>query len=482
MRGKPADNLSTRGRPSAATALMVALAAVAVLAGCTEDSYFGGDNDGVEACENGKTRCRNEAVETCKDGSWKQTEVCTPGFQICSMVGSTAMCVANASCTDGKKNQSETDVDCGGGYCPACDTGKSCKNDSDCKSKVCVGGVCKVCRAGEGGCLGNFVRVCKPDHSGWKKIATCDPVKGEVCNPKTTSCEPSKPIGGPSATGKYYLYSMLKSGDSAFKGGYDVDSYVETIGDNEVNYLYVNRSTQLDVYKVKGIDSDGDGTFEPHQHPENPDKKGPVEERQLEFVKTYSNVKLGQPSVGEIYALKDRIMFLRREGTSYPGTYNLYEFVFATGKTNTLFKGNPKLPMCVLGYDKTNKRWYGGWNSSVRRVYALYPGQGGWAVEFDYPNLAGSHMDGLEVVFDPKKKVPYVYVSDMTSDFLAQYFYDTATRQWVQKNVFEYKETEMQYVEGMGFGAFQHFWATSGKAVYEVGGGDLQKYVGPQIE
>ena len=55
---------------------------------------------------------------------------------------------------------------------------------------------------------------------------------------------------------------------------------------------------------------------------------------------------------------------------------------------------------------------------------------------------------------------------------------DKTTGKWVQKNVFEYKEDQNQYVEGMGFGAFQHFWITSGKALYEVGGGDLQEYVG----
>jgi hypothetical protein len=34
-------------------------------------------------------------------------------------------------------------------------------------------------------------------------------------------------------------------------------------------------------------------------------------------------------------------------------------------------------------------------------------------------------------------------------------------------------------VEGMGFGAFNHFWATGGYSLYEVGGGDLTTYVEP---
>ena len=30
------------------------------------------------------------------------------------------------SCTDGEQDGTETDVDCGGGACPACDNGKVC--------------------------------------------------------------------------------------------------------------------------------------------------------------------------------------------------------------------------------------------------------------------------------------------------------------------------------------------------------------------
>jgi hypothetical protein len=31
----------------------------------------------------------------------------------------------------------------------------------------------------------------------------------------------------------------------------------------------------------------------------------------------------------------------------------------------------------------------------------------------------------------------------------------------------------------MGFGALEHFWATSGTYLYEIGGGDIQKYLSP---
>jgi hypothetical protein len=324
------------------------------------------------------------------------------------------------------------------------------------------------------------VRVCKSDSSGWDTLATCDPAKGEVCDASTQKCEKVQVTGKATPTGTYYLFSMFKKGESEFKGGYDVDSYVDVVEGAETNYIYVNNNSKLDVYKVELVDSDKDGKLEPHQHPMNPKETGPIEERKLTFLKTYPNVTLGQQSRAEIYAQKDRIRFIKKDPSD--SAPNIYEYIFATGKTSLVIKGNPKIPLVLLGFDGRDDRWYGGYDRTIRRVYSYYPDGGGWAIEFDYPNLAGSHQDGMEVVMDPKEKVSYVYVSDMTSDFLAQYYRDETTGKWVQKNVFEYQETENQHVEGMGFGAFQHFWATSGAAVYEVGGGDLQKYVGPDIK
>ena len=46
------------------------------------------------------------------------------------------------TCNDNIKNGLETDVDCGGGICAACASGKVCGALSDCVSKVCVMGKC----------------------------------------------------------------------------------------------------------------------------------------------------------------------------------------------------------------------------------------------------------------------------------------------------------------------------------------------------
>jgi hypothetical protein len=46
------------------------------------------------------------------------------------------------TCSDGVQNGTETDVDCGGGSCAACDDGESCAVNGDCTSGLCSGGVC----------------------------------------------------------------------------------------------------------------------------------------------------------------------------------------------------------------------------------------------------------------------------------------------------------------------------------------------------
>ncbi len=46
------------------------------------------------------------------------------------------------NCTDGLKNQDETDVDCGGLNCGACEDTQNCLTDTDCSSKLCTDNIC----------------------------------------------------------------------------------------------------------------------------------------------------------------------------------------------------------------------------------------------------------------------------------------------------------------------------------------------------
>ena len=85
--------------------------------------------------------------------------VCSDGKSFCNLHQKCVICTVNAgcaagtscheeggcvSCTDGVRNGTETDVDCGGPCMPCADT-KVCVLDKDCTSTKCDNGVCISC-------------------------------------------------------------------------------------------------------------------------------------------------------------------------------------------------------------------------------------------------------------------------------------------------------------------------------------------------
>ncbi len=61
------------------------------------------------------------------------------------------------SCTDGVLNGDESDVDCGGGTCPACSAGDDCTAGADCESGICTDDVCVAPECGDGVVRGDEV-------------------------------------------------------------------------------------------------------------------------------------------------------------------------------------------------------------------------------------------------------------------------------------------------------------------------------------
>lgn len=59
-------------------------------------------------------------------------------------------CPPGPTCTDGVKNGTETDIDCGGGTCPPCGTDKACQAARDCASGVCTNQVCQAATCTDG--------------------------------------------------------------------------------------------------------------------------------------------------------------------------------------------------------------------------------------------------------------------------------------------------------------------------------------------
>jgi hypothetical protein len=420
---------------------------------CTDDSC------------NPKTGCVHTFnVAPCDDGdACTKNDACAAG--VCSP-GAAVVCVVLDQCHAAGVCVPAT------GECPnppmpdgtPCDDGDPSTIDD-----VCTGGACAgvVCKAGTFHCNCNQVLKCDPGPPAkWVPMAPdllCSVASNQRCDAATGTCKALTVTGSNVPTGTYYQYATFTTGNSVFKGGYDVASF----GEN----LYVNRDgSNLDVYKVVLVDPLGD----PDQHPNNPKSPGPMVGRTLTLVATYTKAgdkaPLGPASTAEMYATADALFSL---GPTRNG--DVTQWLFADHTTKVVADSLTSFPLSHLGYGGIDKAWYGS-NETARRVYSFCPGKQLWVPEFQYPDLTGGHMDGLEVVWSSLMGFEYVYVSDMTSDFLGQYRRD-ANGGWVQENLFKYSDVTGSAVEGLGFGTFKHFWATGGSTLYEIGGGDLGMYI-----
>jgi len=418
-------------------------------------------SDAPVKCTPGTKSCSGLTPQFCEaDGTWTQDTACAYACKDGTCYGS---CLPGTDqCKLGKTQACGTDAEWG----PKTDCEFGCDTNGKCRT---------ACNAGEFHCNGNEVQQCDPGPPAkWvpkSPATTCAASTGQTCDDKTGTCVSCPLIGSTTPTAEYYQYAVFATSGGVFKGGYDVTSY----GD----FIYVNRSsTFIDVYKVTLLDSDGDGKLEPNQHPSNPKETGPIETRQLDFVQSYAksgdNAPTGPASTSSLRALSNTE--IHSLGPTKNGSVTRYDFA---SKANTVIlqPSAASLTFSFFGYGADEKVWYAA-NESGRRVYSFHEPTKAWTVEFCYPDLAGSHMDGMDVVVSPKTGIQYVYVSDMTSDFIAQYRRDDA-QGWVQEALYKYADTTSSSLEGFGFGALKHFWATSGTYLYELGGGEIQEDLEP---
>ncbi|MBK8253578.1 MAG: hypothetical protein IPK82_13035 [Polyangiaceae bacterium] len=101
----------------------------------------------ADSCSNGSPQSSPEAMGTqCAGGVCNDAGVCVECLSDADCPANEPTCDVGANncvpatCTDGDKNGTETDVDCGGGVCSPCDVGDDCQQGSDCTSGVCGGG------------------------------------------------------------------------------------------------------------------------------------------------------------------------------------------------------------------------------------------------------------------------------------------------------------------------------------------------------
>jgi hypothetical protein len=114
---------------------------------CTTDGCSAGVGTHVPLAAG--TACSTSGGKVCS-AAGKCVE-CVQGSDCASMVckASTNTCTT-AACNDMVKNGAETDVDCGGGTCPACGFNKGCLVSTDCVGQSCVNAKCAAtCTDGE---------------------------------------------------------------------------------------------------------------------------------------------------------------------------------------------------------------------------------------------------------------------------------------------------------------------------------------------
>jgi hypothetical protein len=356
---------------------------------------------------------------------------------------------------------------CHDGVAVECDGAGNVLSSDECIPDICVQGAgCVTCLEGQYHCSGPRVMSCNADANPphWTEIDVCNPQSNEACDVASGGCIPAVIIGTNIPTGSYFQYADFHTGGTAFTGGYDVGGF-----DDKLYVSNYNFGNSVDVYQVELEDTDGDGKLEPNQHPDNPDETGPIEARTITFVESIPGVTVSA-STSEILPFEDRM---------YVGGSAMTEYVFGMGGSMQLttppaWSG---YGFAHLGHDSLNDVWYAS-NESMRRVLQWDAETNAWGIAFMYPDMAGDHMDGMDVVVDPNTGIPYVYVSDMTSDFIGQYKLDPEEG-WVQENLFQYSGTAGSLVEGFGWGPLNHFWATGGDSVYELGGGDIATYTEP---
>jgi hypothetical protein len=111
-------------------------------------SYSNAFLNGTVACDNKckitTAGCSSNTSRPCKaTGECPVGESCTSNSDCSSQFcnSATQRC-AQATCSDGAKNQDETAADCGGS-CSKCSNGQTCSVNSDCSSGSCFYGLCK---------------------------------------------------------------------------------------------------------------------------------------------------------------------------------------------------------------------------------------------------------------------------------------------------------------------------------------------------
>lgn len=135
----------------------------AVRNGDETDVDCGGSCASCERCDDGALNgtetdvdCGGEFCPQCEldRGCYEATD-CTTGVCVGRDGGPTGNLCSQAHCGNRKRDENETDIDCGGPDCTPCSLGQSCASPSDCDSGPCDGFCTQPCQAAASDCGDN---------------------------------------------------------------------------------------------------------------------------------------------------------------------------------------------------------------------------------------------------------------------------------------------------------------------------------------
>jgi hypothetical protein len=274
-----------------------------------------------------------------------------------------------------------------------------------------------------------------------------------------------------SASADYYEFSAFNGAGSE----YDVDSYGNTIYYGAGASVYAVDVTIPDMAKKDEPYKLPDNTLNP-----NYQVRSFTNNRAITLTGSPKGIKGG--SWGEMWVDATNIYTIATDGSILAFNKTTGAYVSKMDYTSGLPAGSKS------GWGNATLLSYGGgkwWmGDEYRRVSSSIDGST-WTREFtwnDFPGGGSSdHGDGMEWVNGK------VWVSDMIADYLGMWGFgdnpDTPAAEtgWTQWAQFSYTPHfgSAKYVEGMGFGALDHFWAGSGSYIYELGGGSIQDYIIP---
>jgi hypothetical protein len=187
--------------------------------------------------------------------------------------------------------------------------------------------------------------------------------------------------------------------------------------------------------------------------------------RTLTHDTSYTVSAIGSASMSEIYATATGLYFCDNvEQVSF--------YQFSDGSTTKVISATPNN---TYGLSQLARQQDGTWWASdeSNRIYKYNDGTNVWDLKINHTlTPGGDHLDGLEIVWldvtddNVANAEEWIFAADMTSNYMTRY-----NLAGVSQEVYSYDDLQGMYLEGMGFGANDHFWVTSWNNLYEIGGG-----------